>query len=120
MKRYILVLIFGFLLLPSLSQTYSGKLINSDNGEAVPFANIGIVDKNTGTVSDQEGRFKLELGSQYDKDTLRISCIGFSDRQFLVSSFIEEAGSSGQIQIKLTPKSYHLEEVVIQPGQTRS
>jgi len=113
-------LIFGVLLLPSFSQTYSGKLINADNDEAVPFANIGVVDRNIGTVSDLEGRFIIELGSQYAKDSLRISCIGFSDRQFLVSSFIEEAGSSRQMQIKLDPKSYQLDEVIIEPGKTRS
>jgi len=36
----------------TFGQVYSGKLINSQNHQPVPYANIGIVAENIGTISD--------------------------------------------------------------------
>ena len=41
----------------SIGQVYSGKLINSQNHQPVPYANIGIVGENIGTTYDVKGGY---------------------------------------------------------------
>lgn len=40
---------------------FSGKVIWKDTGEEVPFATVRVKDRQVGTVSDEEGNFKLEI-----------------------------------------------------------
>lgn len=119
MKRHILVMIFGLFLLSSFSQTYSGQLINKESGEAVAFANIGIIDRNIGTVSDAAGWFEIELNNIHDKDSMCISCIGYLGKKYLISEFKNNESNPEQLSIELTPISYHLDEVLIRPLNTK-
>ena len=120
MKVLSLIIIFGFYFFSSFSQIYSGQLINIDSGQPIPFVNIGIIGENTGTVSDVEGRFNIELNSTFDNDTLCISSIGYESIKQLVSEFKNEIGDIDLVQIALSPKVYLLEEVIIQPIDTKT
>ena len=80
MKRiiYLLFAIFGFLI-SSYAQTgkIEGKVLNSINNEAVPFANVVIWQTTIGTVSNADGNFILTgLKPGYVK--LSVSSIGFN------------------------------------------
>jgi hypothetical protein len=120
MKRAIIVLLLAIYQFIAFSQEYSGILINAENGEPVAFANIGITDRNIGTVSNAGGWFEIELNSTYDKDSLRISCIGYLDKQFMIHDLKNEIRNAGMITIKLIPISYDLDEVLIKPNETRN
>lgn len=113
-------MLFGLFLVSSFSQTYSGQLINKESGEAVAFANIGIIDRNIGTVSDAVGWFEIELINIHDKDSMCISCIGYLDKKYLISDFKNNESNTEQLSIELTPISYHLDEVLIRPINTRT
>ncbi len=69
MKAIYLLFICIIYLSDSFSQMYSVQLTNKDNGEPIAYANIGIVNKNIGTVSNTQGEFNIELNSKYDNDT---------------------------------------------------
>ena len=103
----------------SLSQMYSVQLINKDDGKQIPYANIGIMNKNIGTVSNTKGEFNIELSSEYDNDTLYISCIGYERKAYLISNFKNSFRSTDQIIIELQPKIYELAEVVVRPIGTK-
>lgn len=103
----------------SLSQMYSVQLVNNDNGERIPYANIGIVNKNIGTVSNAKGEFNIELSSEYDNDTLYLSCIGYERKAYLISNFKNYFRSTDQIILELQPKIYELAEVVVRPLGTK-
>ena len=119
MKVLSLIIIFGFYFFSSFSQIYSGQLFNIDSGQPIPFVNIGIIGKNTGTVSDVEGRFNIELNSIFDNDTLCISSIGYENIKQLVSDFKDEIGDIDLVKIALSPKVYQLNEVIIRPINTK-
>jgi hypothetical protein len=119
-KNSILLLILNFVFLSSFSQTYSGQLIDQQSGKAVAYANIGIININVGTVSDINGWFSIALNPTNDKDTLRISCIGYKGKQYLVSSFKKYILNSEQQQIELSPISYTLDEILIKPVKTKT
>lgn len=119
MKKFPLIIILSFYFFSSSSQTYSGQLINKESGQPILYANIGITGKNIGTVSNATGWFKIELNSKFDKDTLCISCIGYDMRTYLIRDFKDNIRNSDQVKIELLPKSYLLEEVIIQPVDTK-
>lgn len=97
------------------SQIFNGKLINSELGEAVEFANIGIIGKNVGTVSDEHGLFSIQLDDLYNKDTLKISCIGFVALKFEIATFKRENESAKVVELKLHRSVTSLKEIVINP-----
>lgn len=99
----------------SFAQTFSGRVLDYISAEPVPYANIGIINKNIGTVSNLEGEFFIELSSSFDSDTLFISCIGYERQSHLISSLRNTDEGNDQIVVKLHPKIYELDEVVIKP-----
>lgn len=103
----------------SFSQMYSVQLINKDNGEPVAYANIGIVDKNIGTVSNTKGEFNIELNSKYDNDTLYISCIGYERKAYSISKFKNSFRNNDQCIVELQPKIYVLDEILVKPSNMK-
>ncbi|MBN3035060.1 MAG: carboxypeptidase-like regulatory domain-containing protein [Bacteroidales bacterium] len=120
MKLFFPTLLLSLQFLSALSQVYSGLLINAENGQPVPFANIGIIGQNAGTVSDAAGSFRLELNSRFDNETLRISCIGYEGKSWLIGDFKREIVNIDKVRIELSPVSYQLDEVVIRPVDTQT
>lgn len=99
----------------SFSQTYSGHVNDQSSGEPIPYVNIGIMDQNIGTVSNDKGQFGIELNDIEDNDTLFISCIGYERKTYLISDFKNSFRNKSQIVIQLQPKVYELAEVVVRP-----
>lgn len=68
------------------AQSLTCKIVDKGTNEPIPFVNVGIVGKNTGTVSDQEGNFKLLISKDNlnPDDTLRMSSLGYESASFLV------------------------------------
>ena len=120
MKIFPLIIVLNFNFFCSFSQIYSGQLINRETGQPILFANIGIIDKNIGTVSDAAGWFQIELNSKFDEDTLGITCIGYEKRTYLIRDFKNNIRNADPVIIELLPKSYLLDEVTIQPIDTKT
>jgi len=118
--RLLFLIIMSFNIISLCSQTYTGQLINSETGQTVPFANIGIVGKSIGTASNDKGWFKIELDEKYDKNNLHISCIGFENKSYLIKDFKFEIININNFRIELSPKSYLINEVVIRPAKSKT
>jgi hypothetical protein len=69
----------------------TGRVLDIHNRKPIPFANIWIVNKGTGTVSNLEGYFILKINSQYLNDTIGISCMGYKRMLLPVIDFIAES-----------------------------
>jgi len=96
----------------TIGQRYEGIVIDSVSNTPLPYVNIGIVEKNVGTVSDSTGYFKIPLDSQYDSDTLIFSLVGYAKRSFVVADF-KMLNKSGPIKIGLKPQPIILNEITI-------
>ena len=108
----VLFLVFFPILL--FGQTYSGKIIDDKTKSPVAYANIGILNKSIGTVSNGNGHFKLNLPTKIKgTDTLRVSMIGFETKDYIVKDFKNAFENGGQIV--LIAKDYKLDEVTIIP-----
>ena len=115
MKSFLVLVIVSLSAVGSFSQTYSGQVFDLESGKPVPYANIGIIGKNLGTASDANGFFKIELNSKFDKDTLGISCIGYTNRKYQIISFKNDVRNPDKVKVDLSPKIYQLTEVTIKP-----
>ena len=108
--------IYNFIFVLAISGLYGQeincKIIEAESISGVPFANVGLLKKNLGTVSDESGRFTLNIAGTNEEDSVRISCIGYVARTVTIGSLKQLSQTEN---IMLQPISYDLEEVVVVP-----
>ncbi|WP_166786354.1 carboxypeptidase-like regulatory domain-containing protein [Dysgonomonas capnocytophagoides] len=93
----------------SQNNTNSGTVKNKSNNELLEFVSIGIVGKEIGTVSGIDGSYSLIISPEFDKDSIKFSCIGYLP-------FIQEVAKYKSLPNKdvfLEPKDIVLNEIVI-------
>ncbi len=80
MKNYF----YTFFLIPFLTfQTFAqeikmqGTIIDAATKKSIEFVNMGVVNKNKGTVSNENGAFNLSFPSTFSKDSLTISHVNY-------------------------------------------
>ncbi len=92
------------------AQVFDGTVKDAKTNENLAYVNVGIIGKANGTVTDDNGHFKLSLTNS-NSDSLRISMIGYLPKTYLISDFIMHY-TPGQI-IMLAPAIHQLAEVKI-------
>ncbi|GAA0523167.1 SusC/RagA family TonB-linked outer membrane protein [Chitinophaga japonensis] len=81
----------------------TGKVTGSD-GAPIPFATIQIKGTNSGTTTDQDGNFKLNVTG--NDDVLIVRSVGFGTKEV-------PAGASSTVDVVLETSSESLQEVVV-------
>ncbi len=107
------VLLLSLLLLGTIGfsqTTVNGKVVDQNN-EPVPGANIVIVGKAVGTVTDFDGNFVLET-SEVPPFQLKITSIGYTD------ATAEVAQNNQTLTISISEAQTFLDEVVISASRT--
>ena len=113
--KYSLIL---FLLSSSVAlcgQTISGTVFDKNSNLPVEYVNIGVVGKNIGTVSEQSGKYTLQIDDEYQNDTLRFSCIGYHSYSIKVSDFMNRNDGN----VTLEKRTYDLTEVTVRPKKLK-
>ena len=94
----LLLLFFSFLLLPDFlsaqAVTVSGKITNGENREPVPAASVVLKGGTGGTLTDNQGNFKLTVNHAFPF-TIVISSIGYEAKE------VEVQSSSASLDISL-------------------
>jgi len=85
--------------------TVNGTITDETTGEALVGVNVFHQQSQSGTTTDVDGNFTLELPGQ--SATLRISYIGY------ISQTLQVSASNNEIDIQLSPDIANLEEVVV-------
>jgi hypothetical protein len=103
--------IFIFLLAPlvSIAQLIKGRVLDHETKLPLPYINIGVVNRNSGTVSMEDGTFTINLTEKKGTDTVRFSSIGYRPQTFLV----EEMRNSPITEFHLLPQTTLLNEVCL-------
>ncbi len=117
MRSIVLILCCLAVFISVSAQNIISQITDSNSGLPVQFANIGIVGKNIGTVSDTEGKFQLSLVNVLDTDTLRISMIAYVTKKFNVGEFRK---SEFPKKIQMNKNVFQLQEVVVSKQQQAS
>jgi len=84
-----------------------GVTINSKTKETIPYVNIWVVNKNTGTTSDENGVFNLPPLDSIQ--TIIFSSVGYETRTVSSDSLTSE--------IALSPTIFQLEQIVVNATQ---
>jgi len=102
--------------LPSLllgqqtAKKVAGKIVHSENGKGVPYANIYVRGTPIGTASNKTGEFELRVISEIDFDNYLIfSSIGYRSD----SLPLKKAMAENHLEIFLRPETVQLREVVV-------
>ncbi|MFC5044333.1 carboxypeptidase-like regulatory domain-containing protein [Aquimarina hainanensis] len=98
------------------SNTIKGSVINQKTKEGIPYVNVGIFDKNIGTVTTENGEFELILNSQYLGEFVTFSSIGFKTKEIAVSELLKK---ETPVIIVLEEKETILDEVLISVRKKR-
>jgi len=97
------------------SQTIcKGRLIDATTRLPVEFANIGIVGKGLGTVSNEKGEYTFAVPDSLLYETLRISMIGYRSESFRVKEFQQQS------ELKLMQSATVLNEVAVSVKKTKT
>src|SRR5690606_12401724 len=86
------------------SRSVTGTVTDGANGDALPGVSIVVRGTSTGTISDANGQFSIQVSS--DEDVLVLSFVGYTKAEIPV------AGKTN-ITIALTPDVTTLEELVV-------
>jgi hypothetical protein len=95
---------------PSTTTEIMGIVLDNKTNAPLPYVNIGILNKEIGTVTDTNGRFTLNLKKEFASDTIRISSIGYKPVEILIKDLTQK---KQPISIKLEEQISELNEVVI-------
>ncbi|MDR6845613.1 carboxypeptidase-like regulatory domain-containing protein [Flavobacterium granuli] len=109
MRLYIFL--FLAITLNSFSQEkiISGEIKDSENKTYLQYANIGIANKNIGTVSNSNGKFSLKIDEKINEnDMVSFSYVGYRTKSIALSKL----NLSNNV-IELEPEKKQLEEVVV-------
>jgi hypothetical protein len=86
------------------------RYVQDDQGKPIPYVSIGVVNKNSGTYTFEDGSYQLATKGIRSADVIQFSCIGFEPR----------AITFGQLPdtVILQPTTYVLPTHVVRTGQT--
>jgi hypothetical protein len=116
MKNYFcLFILFPFLTLQTYSQTIemNGIVIDSETKNPIEFVNIGILNKNKGTISNLNGEFNLSVSKELSNDSLTLSHVSYYTIKIPIKNFKDQT-------ISLEPKTNELSEVIISNRKKRN
>ncbi|HZJ74722.1 MAG TPA: TonB-dependent receptor [Perlabentimonas sp.] len=109
MKKLFLFFAITFLGLNSFSQvSISGRVIDSETGNGIPSAVVGVKNSDINIISQSNGAFTLEINSSKAIE-LAVSCLGYTSQVVTIHphSFGEE------ITVSLDVEIYELQTVVV-------
>ncbi len=87
----------------------SGIVVDSENGETLPFSNVYVRQTLIGVQTDFDGAFSISVPAKYD--TLWIGAMGYRD-QFLLT---REAVKKDSLVVRLIPENIAIEEITVTP-----
>lgn len=106
--RYMLGIIGGLAAHGAGAQQLAGAITDARTGQGLPFVNIGVVGKSLGTVSDEQGAYRLGFSEALAADTVRISSLGYQPRRLPLRELRAQPSQA------LAPAAVGLAEVQVQ------
>lgn len=109
MKLYIILLLAISINSFSQDKTINGEIKDAETKSYLQYANIGISNKNAGTVSNSNGKFSLKLNESINEnDLVSFSYVGYQTKTIAISKL-----NSLNNVIELEPEKNQLDEVVV-------
>lgn len=102
---FILLLFATRVPVPFAQQVLEGTILDAQTGDSLPYVNIGIPSRETGTVSDASGFYRLTYRAV--SDSVLFSAIGFESIKIPVFELLRNTN------IRMKPAVYEMEDIVV-------
>ena len=103
---FFLTLIFSLFTLLGFSQKSNSGIVESEEGKAIPFAKIRVVHSQNGTISDAEGKFKIENITS-DSKRIIVRALGYAEQEISIES------NTNYLKLQLFKQIQNLETVQV-------
>lgn len=114
MRRFILLLIVTFLsVLPALSQSLHGKVLDKKTHQPLPFVSIFIKKTQRGTLTDIDGKFHFPLNPGESEDIIQLSYLGYKPYAFQ----LKDVKDTAQMLLEMVPEAVNLSEIKVVAGE---
>ena len=91
------------------SYSLNGSLIDETTNQSIPYVDVGIVGKNIGTMTDENGDFEIEISNENINDVITFSCLGYETVEIKVEDLIK----TSSIVLLMKPQVEILNEVIV-------
>jgi hypothetical protein len=91
-------------------KSVKGLVIDSKTRRPLPYSNVFLINKSTGTISNMGGRFELKISASEPDDTLGVSFIGYKLYKMPVSSL-----DTGLTIVRLSTRKVQIREIIVKP-----
>jgi len=108
--------VFLLLLFTSLNAqtiTISGKIVDAETANPLPYANIQLEETGIGTISQLSGAFSLKIPVKYVDKMLSVSFMGYKIVKMPVANLMVISNT-----IKLSKEEFVLGDIIIMPDST--
>ncbi len=85
-----------------------GHIYDNENMTVIPFATIGILEENIGTITNTDGYFTLKVPSSFSGSSLVVSHMGYLSQRIPIQLLDEQ-----QVDIYLNRRVISIQEVII-------
>lgn len=85
----------------------SGRVVNGKSGESLSYVNVGIKNKNRGTVSESNGNFKIKIPEFFLTDSLTFFITGYAAKSLCIKDLKEH------VTVKMHELPVNLNEIVV-------
>ncbi len=106
---FTIVLLFICILNTFSQNTILSGQVKAVDGATLEFVNVGILNKNIGTISDEYGYYTLNIPPLYQKDSVTFSYVGYYNETLSIEEMIKNKSKL----ITLNIKPFQLEEVIL-------
>jgi hypothetical protein len=99
----------------SAKKVIQGKIMDAKTGLPLAFVNIGVLKKEIGTVSNEQGKYEIQIDPELESDTLRVSSVGYKAKLIPVKEMLLRTSND----IRLEEEIQQLTEVVVTSRQLK-
>ena len=114
LARVLLVLCLACTLLETRGQVIMGQIVDQSTGQPIAYVNIGVVGAGVGTVSDDQGMFRLRIDDLPDDAILRYSMLGYQSIDQELRQ-VRQAATSSDHTIRMTSIALELPQITVNP-----
>ena len=103
MRKFLSFLaLFVFITIGNGQIKLKGKIINNNTNEPISYANIGILNTEIGTISNEDGSFFVQIPEEKVTSSIIFSSLGYVTQTINVSSFSDKLNITIQLNENVT------------------
>ena len=87
-----------------------GRIVDAKTDLPLSYVNVGILNREVGTVTDSLGNFELNVLEEFSNDTVRISMIGYEPLELKLADIVKKKDT---LKVRLKEQISELNEVVV-------